>query len=272
MVPVVALVTVLVTLNVTDDSSSSASSGSRAGHGRSGTAISIKNFQYSPNPITVKAGAAVTVTNDDGTVHTLTADKGQFDTGDLDGGARGTITIDAAGQVRLPLHDPQLHDRHHRGDMTTTGVTLERSHDEALSGGIVAAAIVGATALLVSGWVHFYLYFRGGYRGIALDSVLGLNISRSFALNAIAAVVIAEAVILGLRYRALLLPAAAVGVGFAVATLVAYFLSRTRGLLGFKETATTTEAVIAMVSEGVIVLTLVPVAITELRARRRRAR
>ena len=105
--------------------------------------------------------------------------------------------------------------------MTTTGATLERSHDEALSGGIVAAAIVGATALLVSGWVHFYLYFRGGYRGIALDSVLGLNISRSFALNAIAAVVIAEAVILGLRYRALLLPAAAVGVGFAVATLVA---------------------------------------------------
>jgi hypothetical protein len=156
--------------------------------------------------------------------------------------------------------------------MTTTGATLARSDDEALPGGIVIAAVVGATALLVSGWVHFYLYFRGGYRGIALDSVLGLNISRSFALNAIAAVVIAEAVILGLRYRALLLPAAAVGVGFAVATLVAYFLSRTRGLLGFKETATTTEAVIGMVSEGVIVLTLVPVVIRELRARRRPAR
>ena len=155
---------------------------------------------------------------------------------------------------------------------TPTTSSGRRAHDSELSGGIVAAAIVGATALLVSGWVHFYLYFRGGYRGIALDSVLGLNISRSFALNAIAAVVIAEAVILGLRYRALLLPAAAVGVGFAVATLVAYFLSRTRGLLGFKETATTTEAVIGMVSEGVIVLTLVPVVIRELRARRRPAR
>jgi len=79
-------------------------------------------------------------------------------------------------------------------------------------------------------------------------------------------------VILGLRYRALLLPAAAIGVGFAVATLVGYFLSRTRGLLGFKETATTTEAVIGMVSEAVVLLTLVPVAVTELRARRRRAR
>jgi hypothetical protein len=156
--------------------------------------------------------------------------------------------------------------------MTTTGADLERSHDAALSGGILIAAVIGATALLVSGWVHFYLYFRGGYRGIAIDSVLGLNISRSFALNAIAAVVIAEAVILGLRYRALLLPAAAIGVGFAVATLVAYFLSRTRGLLGFKETATTTEAVIGIVSETVVLLTLVPVAVTELRARRHRAR
>ena len=144
--------------------------------------------------------------------------------------------------------------------------------DTELAGSTIVATVAGAVALLVSGWVHFYLYFRGGYRGIAIDSVLGLNISRSFALNAIAAVVIAEAVILGLRYRALLLPAAAVGVGFAVATLVAYFLSRTRGLLGFKETATTTEAVIGMVSEAVVLLTLVPVAVTELRARRRRAR
>jgi hypothetical protein len=144
--------------------------------------------------------------------------------------------------------------------------------DRAPSSAIITAAVVGAAALLVSGWVHFVLYFRGGYRGIALESVLGLNISRAFAINAIAAVVIAEAVVLGLRYRALLLPAAAVGVGFGVATLVAYFLSRTRGLLGFKETATTTEAVVAMVSEAVIVLTLVPVAVTELRERRRPAR
>ena len=156
--------------------------------------------------------------------------------------------------------------------MSSATMSSEPSTRTELSGGMVTAAIVGATALLVSGWVHFYLYFRGGYRGIAIDSVLGINISRSFALNAIAAVVIAEAVILGLRYRALLLPAAAAGAVFAVATLVAYFLSRTRGILGFKETSTTTEAVIGMVSEAVILLMLVPVAITELRARQRRAR
>jgi hypothetical protein len=155
---------------------------------------------------------------------------------------------------------------------TTISDETISSDDTTMSGGIVAAAVIGATALLVSGWVHFYLYFRGGYRGIAIDSVLGLTISRSFAINAIAAVVIAEAVILGLRYRALLLPAAALGVGFAVATLVAYFLSRTRGILGFKETATTTEAVLGIISEVVIILALAPVVITELRARRRPAR
>jgi hypothetical protein len=144
--------------------------------------------------------------------------------------------------------------------------------DRDLRGSTIVVATIGAVALLVSGWVHFYLYFRGGYRGIAPDEVAGLTISRSFALNAVAAVVIAEALILGLRYRALLLPAAAVGVGFAVATLVAYFLSRTRGVLGFKETATTTEAVVAMIAEAAALLTLVPVVLRELRARRRPAR
>jgi hypothetical protein len=144
-------------------------------------------------------------------------------------------------------------------------------NEDELSTGTVAAVLVGAAAILVSGWVHFYLYFRGGYRGIAPESFLGLTISRSFVLNAVAAVVIAEALVLSLRYRDLLLPAAAVGAGFAVATLVAYFLSRTRGLLGFKETATTTEAVVGMIAEAVALVTLAPVAFTALRARRRPA-
>ena len=145
-------------------------------------------------------------------------------------------------------------------------------NDTELANSTIVATTIGAVALLVSGWIHFYLYFRGGYRGIAPDEALGLTISRSFALNAIAALVIAEALVLALRYRALLMPAAAGGVGFAIATLVAYFLSRTRGLLGFNETATTTEAVVALAAETVVLLALVPVAVTELRARRRPAR
>jgi hypothetical protein len=161
--------------------------------------------------------------------------------------------------------------------MTTTPIETpvtetRRSSRSELSRTTIVATVAGATAVLVSGWVHFYLYFRGGYRGIAIDSVLGVNISRSFAINAIAALVIAELLVLGLRYRALLLPAAAIGIGFGIATLVGYVLSRTRGLLGFKETATNTEAVLAMVAEAIAIVALVPVGLTELRARRRPAR
>ncbi len=76
---------------------------------------------------------------------------------------------------------------------TTAVPESRRAPDGALSPRTIVATIVGAVAILVSGWVHFYLYFRGGYRGIAPESMLGLTISRSFALNAIAAVVLAEA-------------------------------------------------------------------------------
>ena len=95
LVPVVALVTVLVTLNATSDGTGAAATGT--GNGAGGTAITIKNFRYSPDPIVVKAGDTITVTNDDGTAHTLTADDGSFDTGNLAGGAEKTITVAAPG-------------------------------------------------------------------------------------------------------------------------------------------------------------------------------
>jgi plastocyanin len=100
LVPVIALVTVLVTLNVTDDATGSAASKPSTGKSGAGTAISIKDFTFSPDPITVKAGARITVTNDDGTTHTLTASNKSFDTGDLDGGASATITIARAGTYK----------------------------------------------------------------------------------------------------------------------------------------------------------------------------
>ena len=94
IVPVLAVVTVLITLNTTSDDTSSASSdGGAAAPNR----VSIENFRYSPDPIVVKAGSTLTVTNHDGTAHTLTADDKSFDTGDLDGGAKGTVTIAGPG-------------------------------------------------------------------------------------------------------------------------------------------------------------------------------
>jgi plastocyanin len=98
LVPLAALATVAVTLNVTDDPTTSAAAS--PGTGASGTAIAIENFRFSPDPITVEAGTTVTVTNRDGTVHTLTADDGGFDTGDLGGGASATIRIATPGTHR----------------------------------------------------------------------------------------------------------------------------------------------------------------------------
>jgi plastocyanin len=96
LVPVVALVTVLVTLNLTSNDTGAAD-GNRPGKVGGGTAIAIKNFQYSPETLVVKAGDSITVTNDDGTVHTLTADDKRFDTGNLDGGSKATITVASPG-------------------------------------------------------------------------------------------------------------------------------------------------------------------------------
>jgi plastocyanin len=94
IVPLLAVVVAIVTLNVTSDNAGSAATGSSA---KDGTEVVIKNFAFSPTPLRVRAGATVTVINDDTTAHTLTADHGSFDTGRLDGGAQMKISIDKPG-------------------------------------------------------------------------------------------------------------------------------------------------------------------------------
>jgi hypothetical protein len=111
-------------------------------------------------------------------------------------------------------------------------------------------------AVLVNGYVHFDLYFNGGYRGIAPDSVAGLTISRAFAVNAIAGFLIGWALVVSVRWPRLAPAAAVAGVAFAAGTLGAYLLTRTVGLLGFEETGTTTDAVVALVAEVVAIVLL----------------
>jgi plastocyanin len=62
-----------------------AKSGSSAptGTSSSGTSITISNFMFSPMSLTVSPGATVKVTNKDSATHTLTANGGQFNTGDV---------------------------------------------------------------------------------------------------------------------------------------------------------------------------------------------
>jgi len=60
-------------------------------------AVTIKGFAFSPKTLNVKAGAKIKVSNKDGTTHTFTANKGAFDTGDIDGGSSATVTVKKPG-------------------------------------------------------------------------------------------------------------------------------------------------------------------------------
>jgi plastocyanin len=56
------------------------------------SAITIKNFAFSPTTVTVAPGATVTVTNKDQVAHTITAVDGKFNTGDIQPGSSKTFT------------------------------------------------------------------------------------------------------------------------------------------------------------------------------------
>jgi plastocyanin len=84
-------------------SASSSGSSSQTASGGSSGAVKISNFKFSPASDTVKQGARVTVTNQDSTAHTATADDGHsFDTGTLAQGASKSISVSKPGSY--PYH------------------------------------------------------------------------------------------------------------------------------------------------------------------------
>lgn len=93
IVPALAGIAVLVTVAVSGDGGSAAARSAAP----AADTVNIKNFSFSPNPITVKAGQPVTVVNDDGVTHTFTANQGAFNTGDINSGQRGDVTVARAG-------------------------------------------------------------------------------------------------------------------------------------------------------------------------------
>jgi plastocyanin len=84
------------TAKPSDSSPSSASGQSSAG-------VTISDFKFKPNPLTVQPGARVNVTNDDSAPHTVTADDGHsFDTGTLGQGSSKAISVTKPGTY--PYH------------------------------------------------------------------------------------------------------------------------------------------------------------------------
>lgn len=74
------------------------------------TAISISNFAFSPNQVTVKKGTTVTWTNADVPTHTVTSDVGSFDSGALKTGGSFSQTFKSAGMFRYHCSfHPSMH-------------------------------------------------------------------------------------------------------------------------------------------------------------------
>ena len=90
-VPVVAVIAVFIT------DALSGNGGATAQSAASPNTVNIKNFSFSPNPITVRAGAPIIVVNDDNVTHTFTANDGAFDTGDVGVNHRDRVTLGRAG-------------------------------------------------------------------------------------------------------------------------------------------------------------------------------
>jgi plastocyanin len=96
ILPVVlaALVVMLASCSTGGTSATATSAaGSKAGaNSAGGRSITIHNFMFSPATLTVPPGATVKVTNMDQVTHTLTASKGEFNTGDISPGQSKTFT------------------------------------------------------------------------------------------------------------------------------------------------------------------------------------
>ena len=66
---------------------------------QAGATVSIKDFMYNPADIGVKVGQPVTVKNDDGFAHTVTAKDRTFD---LEVPANGTVTLTVSKAGSFP--------------------------------------------------------------------------------------------------------------------------------------------------------------------------
>jgi hypothetical protein len=123
---------------------------------------------------------------------------------------------------------------------------------------------LGALALLVVGGVHLQQYLAG-YSDVPTIGAL-------FILNAVSAGVVAVGLLAPIERlrgdrRADLAAGllATAGAMIAVGALVALFISESQPLFGFMEDGYSTPIVIAIVSEAISTLLLVPVAIANLR-------
>ena len=71
--------------------------GMRTAAAQDATTVTIANFAFSPNQVTITAGTTVTWVNNNSTPHTATGDGGEFDSGTIDPAGSASITFDTPG-------------------------------------------------------------------------------------------------------------------------------------------------------------------------------
>ena len=71
-------------------------------------AVAIRDFKFVPASIAVAAGDTITFTNFDSAPHTGTANDGSFDTGRLNRGESGTVTIGAGRTGYICTFHPMM--------------------------------------------------------------------------------------------------------------------------------------------------------------------
>ena len=85
------------TASVATAASTTAASTTAASTTAATTSVTIESFLFNPDSLTIKAGETVTWTNKDSMAHTVTEDKGVFDSGSINNGATYSFTFKTAG-------------------------------------------------------------------------------------------------------------------------------------------------------------------------------
>ena len=81
------------------DSTGTGSGAGPSAGAASGQTVLIRDFKFEPANLTATPGAKVTVKNEDGAAHTLTADDRSFDTGNIEGKGQKEITAPNTDRV-----------------------------------------------------------------------------------------------------------------------------------------------------------------------------
>jgi plastocyanin len=93
-----AVVVALVAFALANHGSGSSSPRSAASVTGTAAAVTIRNYAFAPQSLTVKVGTRVTWTNRDSTAHTATANQGSFDTGTINPGQSKAIEFSHPGK------------------------------------------------------------------------------------------------------------------------------------------------------------------------------